>query len=137
MAIFDAPDRSFSSVGRANTNTPLQALVTMNDTQFVEAARRLARRVLTDAELRDDRAKLADVLRRCTGRPLASADEELLRAGLDAWRRRFSDHPEHAARLLASAGESARSPDLDDGEHAAWLMLATTILNLDATLVVD
>ena len=137
MVIFDAPGRSFSSVSRSVTNTPLQALVTMNDTQFLEAARLLAARVLLDEKLADDRAKLANIIHRCTGRPLTPENEKLLLAGLNAWRQGYADRPDQAKQLLASAGQSPQHPKLKASEQAAWMMIATTVLNLDASLVVD
>ncbi len=137
MVIFDVPGRSFSAVSRSVTNTPLQALVTMNDTQFVEAARMLAERVLQDAGLADDRARLTNIVRRCTGRTLSADDEKRLLDGLNAWRQRYMAQPDDAVRLLAGAGQSPRDAKLAAAEHAAWMMVATTVLNFDAALVVD
>jgi hypothetical protein len=141
MVLFDAPERSFSSVGRSPTNTPLQALVTMNDTQFVEAAGALAHRVLRDAELSDDRARLDSIFRRCTARALTPELETLLLAGLNQWRILYASHPDEAIRLLKSAVAQSVAqpiaPEIEPSEHAAWLMIATTVLNLDAALVID
>ena len=137
MILFDAPGRSFSSVGRSPTNTPLQALVTMNDPQFVEAAGALALRVLRDTELSDDHAKLASIVRRCTGRSILPELETLLLAGLNQWRARYASHPDEATRLLKAAVAELLAPGVEASEHAAWLMIATTVLNLDSAFVVD
>ncbi len=137
MVIFDTPGRNFSSVSRKPTNTPLQALVTMNDTQFFEAARVLAERVLGDESLPDDSTKLTNIAQRCTGRPLSADNERLFLEALNSWRKQYQAEPQRAARLLAAAGQSPRDPKLDASECAAWTMVATTVLNFDATLVVD
>ncbi|WP_162276030.1 PSD1 and planctomycete cytochrome C domain-containing protein [Roseimaritima ulvae] len=137
MVIFDAPGRSFSSVSRTVTNTPLQALVTMNDTQFFEAARVLAERVLADEDLTDDRAKLANIMRRCTGRLLTAENEAMLLDALNTWRKQYQAEPQRAERLLAAAGQHPHDPKGNASECAAWTMIATTVLNFDATLVVN
>ena len=137
LLLFDAPERSGSSVQRSTTNTPLQALVTMNDDQFTEAARFLAQRTLLDRQLDDDPARLAMIYRRCTGRALQQDDARTIAAGLNQWRERYAAAPDEAAKLLDGSGLRRRDPAIEPAEHAAWMMVATTILNLDATLVVD
>ena len=97
----------------------------------------LAERVLQDAGLADDRARLTNIVRRCTGRTLSADDEKRLLGGLNAWRQRYMAQPDDAVRLLAGAGQSPRDAKLAAAEHAAWMMVATTVLNFDAALVVD
>jgi len=137
MLLFDAPERSFAVVARSTTNTPLQALVTTNDVQFVEAARFLAERTLRDTSAADDAARLSQIYRRCTGRRLQPPDRQALMSGLKTWRERYRTEPEAAVTLLTRSGEKPSQPGLDPVEHAAWMLLASAILNLDATLVVD
>ncbi len=137
MLLFDAPERSSSAVGRSTTNTPLQALVTMNDDQFTEAARFLSQRTLLDASLKEDGARLAMIYRRCTGRELPPDDAQSLSAGLKRWRDRYAASPAEATTLLNNSGLRPGDESIDPAEHAAWMMISTTILNLDATLVVD
>ena len=132
MQIFDAPTREKCTVQRARTNTPLQALVTLNDTQFVEAARNFAQQILAfDQKANCDRIKTA--FRQATAR-LPDADEsQVLSAVLDEAKERYTNDLESAKKLLA-VGESKRDESLDVAEHAAWTIVATAILNLDETL---
>lgn len=122
MAIFDAPSRESCTARRERTNTPMQALVLMNDPQFMEAARGLARRLSGDPEAPATVVDRGDWLfemvtsRRPTGRE--SAQVEALFD--DLWRH-YRDHPQAAERLVGEA-----SPDL-----AAWAAVASTLLNLD------
>lgn len=131
MAIFDAPNREVCSIGRDATNTPLQALVTLNDPQFVEAARTLAQSLLA-LPVTDD-ARLIEGFRRVTARPPAPREMEILCRTLTREREHFQADPAAANKLLA-IGESPRSPALDPAEHAAWTQLASTLLNLSETL---
>ena len=137
MVIFDAPNRSFASVGRSTTNTPLQALLTMNDTQHAEAVRFLAERTLLDATLKNTQARVAMIYRRCTGRRIATDDLADLCGALEVWLGHFRADPDRANVLLAKSGKKPSRGDLAAAEHAAWMLLANTIMNLDATLVVD
>ncbi len=131
MTTFDAPTRETCVVQRQRTNTPLQALVTLNDVQFVEAARHLAARMLRHAD--DFRTRLDLGFELCTGRP---ADELRRQTCSDLLAReleRFAQDPDAAAALLA-VGDSPADASLDAGEHAAWTVLASLILNLDESL---
>ena len=131
LQMFDAPTREFCTIRRTATNTPLQALVLWNDEQFVEAARVLAQRTLTEAG--DDEGRLARMHRRCTGRPPAPRELDLLAGLLAGFRRRYEAAPADAGRLLG-VGSAPRSPGLPAPELAAWTLLASALLNLDATV---
>ncbi len=122
---FDAPTREVCTVRRQRTNTPLQALVTLNDPTFVEAARALAERAMK-GHSDEERATIA--FRRVLARSPSEAEMSVL---LKLRAQRFD--PESARRLLA-VGESRRDPSLDPVEHAAWTMVASAILNLDEAL---
>jgi hypothetical protein len=131
LLTFDAPTRESCVVRRPVTNTPLQALVLWNDEQFVEAARALAARTLR--EERDDGRRVGRIFRRCTGRePDAQERDALLRA-LGDLRARFQG-AEQDARALVEVGASPL-PALPLPELAAWTLVASAVLNLDATLV--
>ena len=132
MLIFDAPSREKCVIQRQRTNTPLQALVTLNDPQFLEAARHFARRLLRAPSTRaEDRINQAMIL--ATGRP-AQENEILILKGLyEEQQERFMKMPEEAKKFL-SVGESPRDENLDLLEHASWTVVAQTILNLDETL---
>ena len=132
MLILDAPTREVCTSRRPRTNTPLQALQQMNDAQFVEAARHLAQRMLTEGG-EEMMARLAYGFELATAR-IPSDDEkailcEVLAAQLEDYRAK----PEQAEALLA-VGESAREASLDPVEHAAWTTIASMILNLDETI---
>lgn len=131
MATFDAPSREACTVRRSRTNTPLQALVLMNDEQYVEAARALARRALawpgaTDAE------RLADAFRLATGRRPTPPELAILVESLEKLRRRFGADVEAASSLAAS--DAPGNPAHDPQELAAWTMVASMLLNLDETI---
>ena len=132
MRIFDAPTREKCVIQRQRTNTPLQALVTLNDPQFVEAARVLAQRIMT-AKIAgpEDRIRLA--YRLVTGRLPSSKTLGILLDGYQEELEYFKQQPEGAKQLL-SVGESKRDEKLDAAEHAAWTIVASMIFNLDETL---
>jgi hypothetical protein len=124
----DAPEREFCRVQRSRTNTPLQALVLLNDPTFVEAARKLAERMITEGGTQIH-SRLAYGFQITTARKPSVAELELLRASLESFRRRFTAHPEFADQLL-SVGE-ASIPELDHVELAAYAAVANMMLNLD------
>ncbi|TAJ16699.1 MAG: DUF1553 domain-containing protein [Planctomycetota bacterium] len=146
MLTLDAPTREFCTIRRAATNTPLQALVLWNDEQFVEAARALAARVLATRSLAEgaaddaptnatagDGARIGELWRRCTGRRADDADRARSERALVAFRERYANAPDEA-KLLVDVGESMAPAELDARELAAWTMLASAILNLDAAI---
>jgi hypothetical protein len=131
MSTFDAPDRETCSVRRPRTNTPLQALILLNDPTYIEASRKLAERLLHRRKTDADR--LAYAFRLATARLPRSAEAAALAEVLEAQRRHFAADRAAALRLLAN-GESPRDESLDPAELAAWTMVASTILNLDETV---
>ncbi len=131
MATFDTPIRDTCVVQRQCTNTPMQALVTLNDVQFVEAARNLAQRLLTERSDLNERLDLGFIL--CTAHPASEVERRVMTELLTAQREIYSKDPEAALALLA-LGESPRDESLDPGEHASWAILASMLLNLDETL---
>ena len=131
FVIFDAPDRAECTFERPRTNTPLQALATLNDPQFVEAARVLAQRLLTETTGTDSRITLA--YRLTLSRPPAAREMELMRPFVDEQLALYQKQPE-AAKALATAGRAPRPNSLDPAEHAAWTAFANVMLNLDETI---
>jgi len=129
---FDAGTRQVCSVKTTRTNTPLHALVTLNDPTYVEAARVLAQRVLVE-KVSDDAARVEHAFRLALARAPSRPEEEILRGRLVKLRGHYTGNPA-AARELASAGEAPRPEFLDPQEHAAWTALCSLILNLDETL---
>jgi hypothetical protein len=132
MLIFDAPTREYCVVRRPRTNTPLQALVLLNDPQFVEASRALAQRVLREGGETVE-SRLAYAFRLATARVPDAGETEVLRKLLEAQRTEFERDPA-AAKALLSVGESERDPAWPEVEVAAWTTVATVILNLDETV---
>jgi len=130
MMAFDAPNREVCTVSRSNTVTPLQALVTLNDPQFVEAARVFAERVL--AQPGGDAARLRWAFAESLSRPPQDKELAVLTAALQRDRSRYAKDVS-AARALVGVGEAPRSPNLAAPEHAAWTQIATRLLNLSET----
>ncbi|MBY0231721.1 MAG: PSD1 and planctomycete cytochrome C domain-containing protein, partial [Gemmataceae bacterium] len=121
MSAFDAPSRESCSVRRERTNTPLQALVLLNDPQHVEASRVLAQRALergTDAE------RLAWLFKRATGRAATEDEGKELAGALADLRKEYADDPKAAAKL-ARVGETPAPAGIKAEELAAWTMLAS------------
>lgn len=133
MDIFNAPSRETCSVRRERTNTPLQALVTLNDTQFVEAARVLAERVLADTAL-DDTGRMNAMAARILSRSLDEAEVAVVRSTVDDLRQYYAAHPEDAD-ALTSVGDMPRQGMAPAGELAAWTMIANELFNMDEALV--
>jgi hypothetical protein len=132
MLQLDAPTRETCTLRRQRTNTPLQALALLNDTQFVEAARVLAQRVLSDAPA-SDRAGITIAFRRAVARePTESETNSLLRL-LSSERLRFQQDRAGADALL-SVGEWPVPAEMNRSELAAWTVLANVLLNLDEAL---
>lgn len=127
MAAFDAPNRETCVVSRSSTITPLQALVLLNDVQFVEAARAFAERIL--ARPGADDARLAWAFAEVVAREPGSAEMAVLRRALARERAAFRADRAAALALLRS-GESARNESLDPAEHAAWAQVAALLFNL-------
>lgn len=132
LKAFDAPSREECTAKRPISNTPLAALVLMNDPTFVEAARGFAQRVLTQAK-GNDREKLNWAMRTVLSREASDQEAAVLLAVLNANRKVFAAEPERATALL-SVGLSQRDQSLDKVEHAAWAEVCRTLLNLHETI---
>ena len=134
MALLDAPSREVCTVRRPVTNTPLQALALMNETLFVEAARSLATRMLTDLSFgRNDEQRIRHAFELATSRVPDRLENYALRQLLAHERDGFQADPDSAARLLA-VGQSAPPGLLAPTESAAFTMVARAILNLSETI---
>jgi hypothetical protein len=127
MLSFDAPMREMCTVRRSRTNTPLQALVTLNEPAFVEAARAMAERVALSPNPWRSAFELA------LGRPPKPEEVSVMTKALERYRQTYLSHPEDAAKLL-SVGDSARNTKIDPSEHAAWTMVCSTLMNTDEFL---
>ncbi len=135
MAVFDAPDRTTCTVRRNATNTPLQALATLNDEQFLECAKMLAVRTLKEGrQSLTTEERLARMCRRVRGKRPSQEELDLLRQTLEASRASYQDRMNDAKALLTQ-GVAPVPDDLDVRDVAAWMLVANALLNLDQTLV--
>jgi hypothetical protein len=131
MAAFDAPNREVCTVARPSTTTPLQALVLLNDVQFVEAARVFAGRIA--AQPGDDAARLRWAFASCVSRSPQEKELGVLAAALARERQRYARDPV-AAEAFLRIGEAPRDGRLPAAEHAAWAQVASLLLNLSETI---
>src|SRR5262249_9164156 len=131
MSTFDAPSRESCIARRERTNTPLQALLLLNDPQYVEASRVLGQRVL--GEEKTDDARIARLFRLATGRKPSADEVKELAGELRDLRAEYAKD-EAAATKLVKIGETPGTPGVKPAELAAWTMLASTVLNLDEVL---
>ncbi len=132
LMAFDAPSRETCVARRARTNTPLQALVLMNDEQYVEAARGLAERMLTEGG-ENDSSRLAWGFRLCTGRSPEPHEQSILQRVCDGHRQHYQASVPEAEKLLAT-GASPKNATLDAVEYATMTMMGNLLLNLDETI---
>lgn len=127
MTTFDAPSREWCLARRERTATPLQALVLLNDPQFVEAARVLAEKMFEQSDLTD---RLTTAFRLATSRRPSAQELEVLTRLYHEQRDQFAREPELAESLLKT-GESPRNARLPVVEHAALTVVAQAVMNLD------
>ncbi len=131
LSTFDAPDRETCTVRRSRTNTPLQALILMNDPTYVEASRKLAERIMKHSASAEERIDFA--FRLTTARKPRQAEVAVLKKLYTEQLAKYQKDSASAEKLL-SQGESPRDASLDVAELAAWTMVSSTILNLDETI---
>ena len=131
METFNASSREVCVVRRERTNTPLQALVTLNDPQFIESARQLAQTVLLEDHNND--VRLRKLGERLVGRPWHDYELSIIRSSLNDLTRYYADNVKHANALIR-VGESQANLILDPSLLAAWTMLANELMNLDEVL---
>jgi hypothetical protein len=131
MEIFNAPTREGCTVRRERTDTPLQALATMNDVQFVEAARTLAEQSMETLAGFDERLDFMTV--RVMARPLAQPERQIASKSYAGFRRYYETHAADARKLVAM-GERKADPALGTADFAAMTMLASQLMNLDEVL---
>jgi len=132
LDLFNAPSREVCTVRRERTNTPLQALATLNDPTFVEAARRLAENAVTRGGATADE-RLTYIAERLLARPFGAEEIQLVQASLKELQEYYSAHQDDAKKLT-SVGESKAAAAIDVSTLAAWTMLANELMNLDEVL---
>ncbi len=132
MEIFNAPNRETCVVKRERTNTPMQALVTLNDEQFVEAARVLAEKTLKQGG-KNAEERFDFLAKTILCRSFRAEEQPIVKRLLDELLAEYNDKPEEAKKLIAF-GEAKADASLDAKELAAWTMLVNSLLNLDEVL---
>jgi len=133
FSTFDAPSREVCVVRRSQTNTPLQALTTLNDTVYLETARVLAERVLAETPDAARQARVRHAFEIVLSRWPTGPESDRVIAFVEAQRSFYLENPE-AAEALANTGDAPREAGLDDATIAAWTMLGSVLLNLDEAL---
>jgi hypothetical protein len=129
MLTFDATGREVCTARRERTATPLQALVTLNDPQFVEASRVLAERLLKlPSDGIESRIRMA--FRLMTSRQPSDRELKILVTLFEDQKRHFGSVPEDA-KLFIAAGDAPRDEQLNPGEHAALAVVVNTLFNFD------
>ncbi len=132
MEIFNAPTREVCTVRRERTDTPLQALVTLNDPQFIESARHLAQIAIHEGG--DSLERRVDVMaRRLLARPFQPEELAVIKSSLDKLLAHYKANLDDAKKLI-TVGESKPDAKLDPATLAAWTMLANQLMNLDEVL---
>jgi hypothetical protein len=131
LEILNAPSREVSCLRRERTDTPLQALVTLNDPQMIEAARVLAEKALKGGT--DDAARLRVATMRVLARPLNDKEAAVIGRIRDGLRTHYKEKPEDA-KVLIAVGDSKADAALDPAELAAWTMVCNQLMNLDEAL---
>ena len=129
LITFDAPSREFCTVRRVRTNTPLQALTTLNDPVFFEAAQALGRKIMSDAGS-DPPAGVVYAFRRCLTRRPKPEEVTRMLAFYNLQLDRFRKDSKAAGEVIkGSQGPTSQAPEL-----AAWTIVSNVLLNLDETI---
>ncbi len=132
MEIFNAPNREYCVIRRERTNTPLQALVTLNDEQFVEAARILAQRAIRTAGDNPE-ARVNTITLHLLSRELQPAEMAIVLKSLESLQKHYDQAPEDAKKLI-HFGASPPDETIPATELATWTMLTNQLMNLDEML---
>ena len=132
LLAFDAPSREECTADRPRSNTPLQALVLLNDPSYIEAARVLAERILSQS-LADDAARFESLMQTALNRSPRAEEVAVLSQLLKNHREQYQNDGDAAKKLL-SVGDKAVGTQFDVAELAAWTSVTRTILNLHETI---
>ncbi|MEX2216732.1 MAG: PSD1 and planctomycete cytochrome C domain-containing protein [Phycisphaeraceae bacterium] len=132
LTLFDAPSREASCIRRSRTSTPVQSLGLLNETQRVEMARKLAERLVREADSDAKRVELLFTL--LASRAPTELESRVCASLIKSARERFTNAKNDATALLA-IGEAKRDEKLDAIEVAAWTQVTTTILASDVAIL--
>ncbi|WP_339688338.1 PSD1 and planctomycete cytochrome C domain-containing protein [Gimesia maris] len=128
LQAFDAPNGDISTVKRTRSNTPLQALTTLNETLFMECAVGLAETILS-ANSGSEESRIETAFRRCVSRYPSAEEKQVLTQFLNRQRHYFVDHPEEAKQI----SDQKKTKD-STTDFAAWVALSRVLLNMDETI---
>ncbi|MCA9023143.1 MAG: DUF1553 domain-containing protein, partial [Planctomycetaceae bacterium] len=128
LQAFDAPNGDISTVKRTRSNTPLQALTTLNETLFMECAVGLAETTLSP-KTNSDESRIETAFRRCVSRYPSAEEKQVLSDFLNRQREYFNSHPEEAKQI----SEQKKVKDAP-ADFAAWVALSRVLLNMDETI---
>ena len=131
LKALDAPSREECTAERPRSNTPIAAMVLLNDPSFVEAARVFAQRILTEGG-KDNKARLNFAYQQALSRSPDEREREIMGKLFTAAQKDFKANPK-SAQALISSGQAPAAKDLDPIEHATWTTIARAILNLSET----
>lgn len=129
MNILDAPSRETCTVRRERTNTPLQALMLMNDPQYVEAARYFAQRAIDEGGV-NPLQRIQWMFQRSLSRPATEQEATIIHAAFTSYLETFSSNEESARKLIA-IGEEPAGNQYEPNELASWTMVSSLIMNMD------
>ncbi len=132
MTLFDAPSRESSCVRRTVSNTSLQSLALLNETQRLEMARKLAERLMREGK--DDTQRLSRAFELLVSRSPSEEESEVCMSLLESMQERYKDDPDGAKQLLGY-GEAKRNEKLDDVQLAAWTQVSITLLASDLVIL--
>lgn len=132
MTLFDAPSRESSCIRRSRTNTPLQSLGLLNETQRVELGRVFAERVMREG--RSDQDRMDMMFRLLTSRTPNEREREVCNNLLESMRSRYEGDAD-AAHQLVAVGDFPRPAGLNPVEQAAWTQLVLTVMASDLSIL--
>lgn len=133
LLAFDAPSREECTANRPRSNTPLAALVLLNDPTQIEAARTMAQKTITNPALKDDESKIRSMFMRVLSRPALGPEIASLKQLLEKHRKEFSKDPKSANELI-SIGQQPTPENINQPELAPWVSVARVLLNLHETI---
>jgi hypothetical protein len=123
LAVFDAPTREFCTARRTKSDTPLQALATLNDPAYFEAAQAMARRIVKEGGA-DSSSRAVYGFRLATSRTPKPSEKDALLSGYEKSVKYYESNPKEAEQVAGQA----------DAQLAAWTMLSNSLLNLDESI---
>lgn len=129
LLLFDGPTREKCTLKRPRTNTPLQALVLLNDETWLDASQRIASLILSDVKLKDDGARITALAQQILARDATDIEIQELRSLLARARQRYQAAPDLAERLVGNGPKPTTSVDF-----AAWTLVVHTLFNLDEAI---